>query len=945
MKKYNILLAICIVVLIAGCGGGGDNSTGVIPNNVSLPTAAPTATPGTLVEVPGNPAATPGSTIPSSVPTGTFKVEVQFPGGNFGLRAKELAGSDLPYNSHTLRVTITGEAITGTISGERTDLDPTGAGTYTLTVSNIPVGLNTATIEVLDGSNNLLCQRKHGFYMTPGATEGPGLILLGVAIQGDGSYVPQNIDIPAGSTLIFQNQDYNNDRTASMNTGSITVGPIGHATHITQPVISEVFPVLNHIFNTSGQFNYDGQSGRVLVYGLPTLASITPDKDSNNGSSSVSFTLTGTNFGTTRAGVDGKVRFIQVEENDPNNPWGTSYYVSDFTTWTDTSIQGSINLAGGKYRVEVSVRGENTAENIFFYKGSGSYLVTVGSPQMVLITGTGTGANDIAFKMQTTTDVKISNFYMGTYEVTNAEYRLFNSGKPDDSKPVVNVSRSDVINYCNWLSSKMGLEACYSGDNVDITKNGYRLPTEAEWEYACRAGSTGMYYWGEAMDGNYCWYTSNSGNQTHNVGTAGVSGYPNNFGLYDMSGNVWEWCNDWFGSFPYGFPPYNDPVGPLSGSERVIRGGSCVDVAWNCESAFRGSFPPSLNTTNVGFRLVRTDTNSYSAPLISGFSISSGAVNSTVTINGSNFSSTNRNNIVKFNGVYAKTEVASSTQLTVKVPAGATTGKISVRTPGGTAYSAANFVVTLTTPHIGEMVLLSKGTCTLSQFSPTSVTFTNDFYVGRYEITNAQYRLWPDAGSHNGDTTELNNSNYDNYPVRNVSWTDVVQYCNWLSSQESLTSCYSWTDPNDPNTYSITISNNGYRLPTEAEWEYACRGGTTTEYYWGDTMDPLKCWFSYNYPPPPTMPHSVGYGGGHPWGLYDMSGNVWEWCSNWWETNPSGGTDPVGPVTPGTLRVLRGGCWGNGDVICRSAMRDSEAPYNRYGAHGGGLGFRIVKTK
>ncbi len=110
--------------------------------------------------------------------------------------------------------------------------------------------------------------------MTPGTTEGPGLILLGVAIQSDGSYVPQNIDIPAGSSISFQNHDYTNDRTASMNSGAVTIGPIGHATHITQPVTAEVFPAVNNIFNTQGQFDYDGQTGRVLVYGLPTLTSV-----------------------------------------------------------------------------------------------------------------------------------------------------------------------------------------------------------------------------------------------------------------------------------------------------------------------------------------------------------------------------------------------------------------------------------------------------------------------------------------------------------------------------------------------------------------------------------------------------------------------------------------------------------------------------------------------
>ncbi len=593
MKKYGILLIISIltIMLIAGCGGGG-GSTGVIPNNGSVTTIDPTATPGTLVEVPGNPTATPGSTIPSNLPTGTFKVEVQFPGSGSGLRAKELAGSDLPYNSHTLRVTITGEAIATSIVGERNDLDPTGAGTYTLTVSNVPVGLNTATIEVLDPSGNLLCQRKHGFYMTPGATEGPGLILLGVAIQSDGSYVPQNIDIPQGSSISFQNHDYTNDRTASMNSGAVTAGPIGHATHITQPVTAEVFPAINNLFNTQGQFDYDGQTGRVLVYGLPTLTSVTPDKDSTNGTTDVSFTLAGTNFGTSQASVNGAVRFIQVNENDPNNPWGAVYNPSSFASWSNTSIAGTINLPTGKYRIEVSVRGENTTETVFFYKGTGTYQVIVGEPVEMVLIHHGT------YNLQGNIPVTLTeDFYIGKYEVKNKEYRLWpdaannhqdpsNLNNPAyDNYPVRNVTYDNVIAYCNWLSETTG-------------KN-YRLPTEAEWEYACRAGTTTDYFWGEnyppANIGNYCWYNGN-GATVQSVGQK----LPNNWGLYDTNGNLWEWCSNWWATTPIGG---TDPTGPTTGTYRVVRGGWACDNANVCRSSGRTYGVPSY--VGIGFRLAR----------------------------------------------------------------------------------------------------------------------------------------------------------------------------------------------------------------------------------------------------------------------------------------------------------------------------------------------------
>ncbi|MEQ8189556.1 MAG: formylglycine-generating enzyme family protein [Candidatus Eremiobacterota bacterium] len=245
------------------------------------------------------------------------------------------------------------------------------------------------------------------------------------------------------------------------------------------------------------------------------------------------------------------------------------------------------------------------------------------------------------------------------------------------------------------------------------------------------------------------------------------------------------------------------------------------------------------------------------------------------------------------------------------------------------------------------MVLISKGTYTLSQFNPPQITFTHDYSIGKYEITNSQYRAWPDAQSHHTNTAELNNSTYDNCPVRYVSWMDVVQYCNWRSSYEGLTPCYTIGDVNDHTTYILDLTKNGYRLPTEAEWEYACRGGTTTTYYWGNTLNAAtglnKCWYGYNVGGTCTtgLPAPVGYGWGHPWGLYDMSGNMWEWCHNIWENTPTGGTDPVGPASGNTARSVRGGSWSHYGSFSTSSFRGS------YGAdgHPDDRGFRVVRTE
>ena len=123
-----------------------------------------------------------------------------------------------------------------------------------------------------------------------------------------------------------------------------------------------------------------------------------------------------------------------------------------------------------------------------------------------------------------------------------------------------------------------------------------RLPTEAEWEYACRAGTTGARY---GKLGEVAWYEDNSDGETHRVGTKA----PNAWGLYDMLGNVWEWCQDWHGSYPSG--PVTDPTGPSTGSYRVYRGGSWDFAAGGVRAAYRGGDSPGYRNVDLGFRVAR----------------------------------------------------------------------------------------------------------------------------------------------------------------------------------------------------------------------------------------------------------------------------------------------------------------------------------------------------
>jgi formylglycine-generating enzyme required for sulfatase activity len=185
-------------------------------------------------------------------------------------------------------------------------------------------------------------------------------------------------------------------------------------------------------------------------------------------------------------------------------------------------------------------------------------------------------------------EVTISKpFYLGVYEVTQEQYQALMGRNPSYSKgptnPVELVSWDDAREFCRRLSEKTGRKA--------------RLPTEAEWEYACRAGTRTRFSFGDADGalGDYAWYGDSRGS-THPVGQK----KPNPWGLYDMHGNVGEWCGDWYGE--YTPDSATDPTGPISGSERVERGGTWGYDPWSCRSAWRGR--SGDRNTGGGFRVV-----------------------------------------------------------------------------------------------------------------------------------------------------------------------------------------------------------------------------------------------------------------------------------------------------------------------------------------------------
>jgi formylglycine-generating enzyme required for sulfatase activity len=215
-------------------------------------------------------------------------------------------------------------------------------------------------------------------------------------------------------------------------------------------------------------------------------------------------------------------------------------------------------------------------------------------------------------------------FYIAKYAVTFEEYDRFCDDTigirtPRDSwgratRPVSGVNWYDAVKYCNWLSEKEGLTPCYNVKGklteCDFSANGYRLPTEAEWEYAARGGpkSQGYEYAGSNNVDEVGWYEGNSDDQTHPVGQK----QPNELGLYDMSGNMFEWCWDWYGEDYYASSPASDPTGPSSGTgayiadaDRARRGGSYREKAVYLRVAFRGADGATYRGDS-GLRLVRT---------------------------------------------------------------------------------------------------------------------------------------------------------------------------------------------------------------------------------------------------------------------------------------------------------------------------------------------------
>lgn len=278
-------------------------------------------------------------------------------------------------------------------------------------------------------------------------------------------------------------------------------------------------------------------------------------------------------------------------------------------TINSANIMFTVMYCDELYLVADLSAGANASTYPFSYLGSvpsGGWTDTYKTTKLVLRripAGT--------FKMQNTSNVTLTKpFYMGVFEVTQKQYTLVMGSNPSnftgDALPVERVSYNTIRGSSNgamWPSSSAVDSTSFMGKLRARTGLNFDLPTEAQWEYTCRAGTTTTYYWGNSMNDSYTWYGGNSNGTAHKVGTK----TPNAWGLYDMSGNVCEWCLDWMGTLTYG----TDPKGPSESSlGRVFRGGCWnFDAASWCTSSYRRSGDPSFGSSIDGFRLVRTLSN------------------------------------------------------------------------------------------------------------------------------------------------------------------------------------------------------------------------------------------------------------------------------------------------------------------------------------------------
>jgi formylglycine-generating enzyme required for sulfatase activity len=584
--------------------------------------------------------------------------------------------------------------------------------------------------------------------------------------------------------------------------------------------------------------------------------------------------------------------------------------------------------------------------------------------------------------------VKISRpFYLGIYPVTQDEYERVTGANPSrfarkpmdaaafkpplsqeerrtreldaknvpagcDTKrhPVEMISWDDAAEFCRRLSSLPA--ECGA-------KRSYRLPSEAEWEYACRAGTTTYWHFGDDPAGlrDAAWFSRNAGGMTHPVGEK----RPNAWGLCEMYGNVNQWCRDWYRRDEYQHAPPSDPGGPPAGRDRVLRGGYWANYAYLCRSARRNWLNPSVRHPHNGIRAVadipmppgilrppsRSETaDQRTAPGAVASAVPTGPDSKTPVAG-------RQSSVPPTAGPSMSTAAAVQVQrqwaehLGLPVSGTNSIGMPLVLIPPGEFDMGSTPEETAWAVDLGGK---SKEYKSYLDRAPSEaprhrVRITRPFYLGTYAVTQAEYEKVVGVNPSTFTSRQLAASAFrpplpveqvkyrsdvgkrmadkdtSRHPAEMVSWEEAAEFCRILSAMPAE-----------------QAAQRVYRLPTEAEWEYACRAGTTTHWYCGDDEAALAqyAWLNANAG---GTTHPVGEKLPNAWGLYDLYGNVSQWCADWFGADyykQSPPSDPTGPPT-GAGRLHRGGSYHNSRYY-RSAYRPSDGPATR----AVGIGFRVL---
>ena len=525
---------------------------------------------------------------------------------------------------------------------------------------------------------------------------------------------------------------------------------------------------------------------------------------------------------------------------------------------------------------------------------------------------------------------------------------------PENNKgpnlPVVGVSWEDAQVFMEKVNSTLGSE---DGGKMS-------LPTEAQYEYAARAGETGMYP-GGSLD-EVAWHDGNSGGYPKPVGTKKA----NAWGLHDMNGSAWEWVQD---CYYVELPGGTDPIAKENGLDRVIRGGCWFKEATRCRLATRSyRWQGASQCFSIGVRIVR---NSWPVevakpaidPEINGRNVSK------ITCQGSpserSFEQTDSKrwmsgsavyNEVKRNEWHVHLQRADEVDERVQIDLAQMTVHFRGQGPKevlpissasrqlSAAAEAAIEAMRLSgsesselqadqgmTNSIGiKLMPIAKGRFQMGSLfreegyrlaeQRHEVTITRDYYLGAFEVTQAQYSKLMGANPSKFQGDAIGNIDSANHPVDQVSWQDAVEFCKRLSEL-----------PEE------RAAGREYRLPTEAEWEYACRAGSHAPFGFGgmELADDYG-WFSSNCK---GTSQPVGKKEPNAWGLYDMHGNVMEWCSDWGGDYPEGAvSDPTGPKE-GYSRMIRGGAWLTPPMLGRSGDRAFHFPPDTRSDY---VGFRVA---